>query len=107
MPYDDPDPTDPMTLNGVVFETGSVDTTRDMAECFIEEYFRLGFDSERITKMFQTKGYAGPYMAYQKLGDKIIRSLIDEFSRRWGPRQNRCSVDRNDQGDVLLPVLQQ
>lgn len=38
MPYDDPDPTDPMTLHSVVVETRDNSAMTDMAECFIDEY---------------------------------------------------------------------
>ena len=107
MPYEEPDPTDPMTLQGMVFETEDDQATHDMAECFIEEYIRLGSSAAQIMKMFQTSDYAGPHLAYQVLGEKTITSLIDEIAQRWGPRQPRKPVDRNADGDVILPVLEQ
>lgn len=107
MPYDDPDATDPMTLHGVVLETDSAEANRDMACCFIEEYLRLGFDRVRLLKLFQTKGYAGPYMAYCELGEETIMKLIDEYASRWGPRQNLGPIDRDPHGGIPLPVLGQ
>ncbi len=107
MPYEDPDPTDPMTLHGMAFETDNDQPLREMAACFIEEYIRLGFSADRIVKMFATKGYAGPHLAYQALGQEAIVSLIDEYAQRWGPRQPKTTVDRSATGDVILPVLEQ
>ncbi len=88
MPYDDPDPTDPMTLHGVVLsddEPPPRSTIRVMAECFADEYARLGFDRTRILKMFTTQGYAGPNMAYEVLGQDEVIELVDDVLARWGP----------------------
>ncbi len=105
MPYDDPDATDPMTLHGVVVETESDAAMRDMAECFVEEYIRSGFDEDRILKLFQTQGYAGAFLAYQTLGEAVIRSLFAEHMQRRGPLQYRSAVKRRKGGDMALPVL--
>ena len=86
MPYDDPDTTDPMTLHGVMFDVDDADAHREMAECFIEEYIRLGFDRARLVKLFHTRGYAGPHMALKILGEPAIERLIDSCLARWGPR---------------------
>ncbi len=107
MPYDDPDATDPMTLHGVSCETDSDQAHRDMSACFVEEYFRLGFTREQILKMFRTKGYAGPHLAYEMFGEEAIVALIDEYALRWGPRQPQQEIDRKADGDVALPVLEQ
>ena len=89
MPYGEPDDTDPMMLNGVVLENGEappLEAVREMVECFIDEYARLGFDANRILHMFRTKGYAGPYMATEILGEKAIQELVDMVLARWGGR---------------------
>lgn len=78
MPYDDPDPTDPLTLHGVAFETEDDQAMLDMVRCFIEEFARLGFNGDRILQVFRTKGYVGPHGAYCLLGEEVIRNLIDE-----------------------------
>ncbi len=106
MPYDDPDATDPMTLRGVVVESNDDGPVREMAECFIVEYARMGFDSDRILQIFKTSGYAGPFLAYQTLGEQVIRSLIDEqmsircMGRSDGPR------DLERDGRINLPILE-
>ena len=105
MPYEDPDPTDPMTLHGMMFETEDDAAVREMAACFIEEYLRLGFSADRILKMFRTPGYAGTRLACAALGEETIAALIDEYARRRGPCPPRQTFDRNADGDILLPVL--
>lgn len=85
MPYNDPDATDPMTLTGVVIETEDDRAMREMADCFVEEYMRLGFDPERLLHLFKTRGYVGPFMAYQALGEPAIRTLIEQHAQRRGP----------------------
>src|SRR5262245_22783125 len=91
MPYGEPDDTDPMILSGVVLDDIGPPTreaVREMAECFIDEYFRLGFDANRILHMFNTRGYAGPHMALALLGEQTIRELVDMVLARWGGRRN-------------------
>jgi hypothetical protein len=107
MPYEDPDATDPMTLHGVAVPTDGDQAHREMAACFVEEYLRLGHTPEQILKMFQTKGYAGPYLAFEILGQEAIASIIEEYAQRWGPRQRKQVTDRNADGDVVLPILEQ
>jgi len=108
MPHDDPDPTDPMTLHGVMMEDGHappLDAVRDMAECFIDEYARLGFDADRILHLFRTRGYAGPYMAAEMLGDGAIRELVDAVLARWGRRRVSDTAQRARNGDWSLTVF--
>ncbi len=106
MPYEDPDPTDPMTLHGVSVETDNVDAHREMAECFIEEFLRMGFDRERLMRIFQNPGYAGPFMAFQELGEAEILKLIDEQIRLRGPRSARGSGIRATDDEISLPILE-
>ena len=106
MPYDDPDATDPMTLHGVVLETNSDAAMRDMADCFVEEYLRSGFDPDRILKMFRTEGYAGPFLAYQTLGEDAIRRIIDELIPLWGGRKAKTPQSSSAAGQISLPVLE-
>jgi hypothetical protein len=68
------------------------EAVREMAECFIDEYARLGFDANRILHMFRIKGYAGPYMATRVLGEAAIRELVESVTARWGGRRNGAVV---------------
>ncbi len=104
MPHGDPDATDPMRLHGVVIETESDEAMRDMAECFVEESLRNGLDADRILGMFKTPGYAGPFLAYQTLGERAIRRVIDELlALRGGPD---AETARAADGRMRLPVLE-
>lgn len=108
MPYGDPDHTDPMTLHGVVLEdvgAPPIDAIREMAECFIDEYARLGFDANRILQMFRTKGYAGPYMATELLGEAAIRELVESVLARWGGRRAATTSRTTTQREMSLTVL--
>lgn len=108
MPYGEPDHTDPMILSGVVFEDAGAPTeaaVREMAECFIEEYARLGFDANRILHMFQVRGYAGPYMATQMLGEAAVRELVDQVIARWGGRRDGALAKAKEEKGWSLTVL--
>ena len=86
MPYDDPDPSDPMTLNGVAIETDAEtaeETLRAMAVCFAEEFVRMGYEPERILFLFESPIYHGPHSAYQALGAEAIQRIIDQAVRTW------------------------
>lgn len=106
MPYEDPDPTDPMTLHGVVVETESDEAMVEMAVCFIEEYARLGFDADRMERMFHTQGYAGPAMALKVLGEQRIRTLIAEEVALRGPRHSQKTRCTTTSAGISLPVLE-
>jgi len=88
MPYDDPAPTDPMTLHGVVVETDDPNAMLEMASCFIDEYLRMGCTQDQLLKMFKVPQYIGPYKAYESLGEETISELIDEITSRWGGRRS-------------------
>jgi hypothetical protein len=106
MPYDDPDPTDPMTLHGVSVPTGDGNAVVEMASCFIEEYARLGFSEARILQMFRTTGYAGPALARHVLGEENIKRLVaDEMAKRGPVVPGRLRMERNAAG-LGLPVLE-
>ncbi len=105
MPHGDPDPTDPMTLHGVVVETEDDRAMREMAECFIEEYIRSGFGPERILKMFGTREYAGPHLAYRLLGAEAIGAMVDRHAALRAHRKSVPAV-RSGNGDICLPVLE-
>ncbi len=108
MPYGEPDHTDPMTLNGVVLEDVGAPTqeaVHEMAECFIDEYARLGFDANRILHMFSTKGYAGPFMATELLGGQAIRELVEKVLARWGGKRTGGIVQQTQKDQWSLTVL--
>src|SRR5262245_28722114 len=83
MPKDEFDFEDPFELNGMALMT-SEDTTNDMAECFIEEFMRMGYNAKQILALFRDPHYLGPNMALQKRGEQFVRELIIEVFSRWG-----------------------
>ena len=109
MPYGEPDYSDPMTISGVVLEDVGAppeEAVREMAECFIDEYARLGFDGNRILHMFKTRGYAGPYMATRLLGEEAIRELVDQVLSRWGGRRAGTMAKKTETSGWSLTVLE-
>ena len=92
MPYDDPDPTDPTMLVGVVLPSGA-EAMRDMAYVFAEEFARMGFDAQGVLSLFQDPFYAGAHQAYQALGEDAVRTIVEECIAVWG----RQRIMTNDQ----------
>jgi len=83
MPFQDPDPTDPSMLVGVMLPADA-EATRDMAYVFAEEFARLGYDRSRLLGLFKTPFYGGAHGAYRQLGETEILSIIDECLNAWG-----------------------
>jgi hypothetical protein len=102
MPHNDPDPTDPMALHGVAVQTDDPAVMREMAQCFIEEYLRMGYARDRVLSMFATPRYAGPYMARQALGEEAIAALIDEVASRWGGRRREPATQETSRSGLKM-----
>lgn len=100
MPYNDPDDTDPMELQGMVVETDNPGVQREMATSFIEEFMRMGYGRDYIMSLFMIPDYIGPYMAYQELGPEVILELIEEQAALWGGRRETGVASRDANGDV-------
>lgn len=83
MPKDEFDFNDPFELNGHVLPTVE-DTTDAMAECFIEEYSRMGYSHRQILALFRNPLYLGPHLAFQRRGESFLRQLIANVFARWG-----------------------
>jgi hypothetical protein len=94
-----------MTLHGVSIETGDDSAMLEMAECFIDEYARLGFDANRILHLFNTRGYAGPFMAATVLGNERIRGLVAAVLARRGERRAPALGRTTEKRGIGLTVL--
>ena len=85
MPYDDPDPDDPHLLVGVSLP-GDETTTREMAEAFADEFAQMGFDRDRLLRLFSNPFYTGAHAARQLLGDAEITRIVVDSLRAYGGR---------------------
>jgi|SRR5215510_2629798 len=83
MPYDDPDPQDPMMLVGVSLPADP-EADRDMAFAFAEEFARLGYAGRQIVALFREPFYAGAHGAYLRLGEAEIQTIVNETLAVWG-----------------------
>ena len=83
MPFEDPDPTDPNMLVGVMLPADA-EATRDMAYVFAEEFARFGYTREQLLWLFKNPFYGGAHGAYRSLGEPETLSIIDECLKVWG-----------------------
>lgn len=82
MPKDEIDPDDPMELRGVGLLTDH-DTTEPMAECFIEEFLRLGHNHRQILALFRNPHYTGVHLVLQQRGEDFVKAKITEVFGWW------------------------
>jgi hypothetical protein len=97
MPYDDPDPQDPMMLMGVGLPAGP-EAQRDMAYAFTEEFARLGYDARQILALFMNPFYAGAHGAFRELGRDEVTAIIAETVAVWGRMRLVDAGPRESQG---------
>ena len=83
MPKDEFDVDDPLELNGVAFLTEE-DTSAEMAECFTEEFLRMGYNHKQVLALFRNPIYVGPNMVLQNKGEAFVREIIAGTFARWG-----------------------
>ncbi|MBI4841069.1 MAG: hypothetical protein HY803_08345 [candidate division NC10 bacterium] len=106
MPYDDPDPTDPQMLVGVVLPSNE-EATREMAYVFAEEFARMGFDAQGIANLFRDPFYAGAHQVYRALGaeavDEIVRECVGIWGRTAGTIQEAPAAVQEDIQELLWP----
>jgi hypothetical protein len=83
MPYQDPEPEDPLELMGIELP-GDEAVTREMAEAFADEFAQLGFGRAQILTLFRTPHYAGAHKAWKLLGEGEIARVVDESVAVYG-----------------------
>jgi hypothetical protein len=83
MPHDEFVDEDPMGLVGMVLpgEPGQLEA---MAECFVEEYVRLGWDERRLMTLFTNPMFMATYRIYREKGEGFVRELISRMIKKWG-----------------------
>jgi hypothetical protein len=105
MPKDEFDFDDPMELNGVAFLTDE-DTTTVMAECFIEEFMRMGYNDKQILALFRNPHYIGMNMVLQKRGEQFILGLVSDTFARWGKPVGKSEIQdlKSETQQTLTPA---
>ena len=98
MPKDEFDFEDPLELTGVALYTDE-DTSRDMAECFVEEFLMLGYNHKQLLALFRNPHYLGMNMVLQNKGEAFVKEVIREVLARWGktihwPATAEASADK-------------
>jgi hypothetical protein len=87
MPKDEFDPEDPMELCGVGLLTQD-DTSETMAECFIEEFLRLGYNPKQVLALFRNRHYTGMNMVLANRGEDFVKTKITEVFGWWNREVN-------------------
>ena len=85
MPKDEFDFDDPLELTGVALSTDE-DTSRDMAECFVEEFLMLGYNHKQLLALFRNPYYLGMNMVLQNKGETFVKEVIGDVLARWGKK---------------------
>ena len=101
MPYDDPEPDDPHILVGVSLP-GDETVTREMAAAFADEFAQMGFDRDRLLRLFANPFYTGAHAARQLLGDAEITRIVVESLRAYGSTRLRV-IDSAEADDDEEP----
>jgi hypothetical protein len=73
---------DPMGLVGMVVpgEPGQLEA---MAECFVEEYVRLGWDERCLMTLFVSPRFLATHRIYRQKGEEYVRELIRKTWTKW------------------------
>ena len=83
MPHDDPDAGDPLELCGVgVPDPGGLGMTL-LAECFAEEFLRLGHSAGEVLALFRSPEYRLAYQAWCALGDERVSGIVATQALVW------------------------
>ena len=87
MPKDEFVEEDPMDLVGMVLpgEPGQLEA---MAECFVEEYVRMGWDEPRLMTLFVNPLFMATHRIYRQKGEDYVRDLIRKMCVKWGVMRN-------------------
>ncbi len=89
MPMKEPGSEDPMELVGVRLPVKDDTAVKEMAECFIEEFIRMGHSVDEVFALFKNPFYAGPHEAYRNLGEDWISKMITNYDRIFRPTAHR------------------
>lgn len=85
MPKDEFDTEDPLELVGMVV-AGEPGQLEAMAECFVEEYVRMGWDEQRLMTLFVNPLFMATHRIYRQKGEEYVRALIRRMCAKWNVR---------------------
>jgi hypothetical protein len=67
-----------------------------MAECFIEEFLRLGHSAVQILALFRNPHYTGMNMVLQNRGEDFVKAKISEVFGWWKREVTGSTQPSND-----------
>lgn len=73
---------DPMELVGVVLPSEPGQLER-MAETFVEEYVRMGWDESRLMTLFTQPLFMATHRIYRQKGEAYVRDLVRKTCARY------------------------
>jgi hypothetical protein len=82
MPKDEFVDEDPMGLVGMVMpgEPGQLEA---MAECFVEEYVRMGWNEARLMTLFTNPMFMATHRIYRQKGEAYVMKIIQQTIAKW------------------------
>ena len=82
MPKDEFVDEDPLELVGVALpgEPGQIER---MAETFVEEYIRMGWDEQRLMTLFTNPMFMATHRVYRQKGAEYVQTLIRSLRRKY------------------------
>jgi hypothetical protein len=86
---------DPMELMGMVMP-GDENTLEEMAECFIDEYARLGWGERQIMALFVSPMFMATHRVYRTKGEDYVRDLIQKRLDIWHPNRKTSDELKHD-----------
>ena len=86
---------DPMELMGMVMP-GDENTLEEMAECFIDEYARLGWGERQILALFVSPMFMATHRVYRTKGEDYVRDLIQKRLDIWHPNRKTSDELKHD-----------
>ncbi len=95
MPHDEFVDEDPLGLVGMVMpgEEGQLEA---MAECFVEEYARMGWNEARIMTLFTQPLFMATHRVYRLKGESYARELIHKVCARYQPLLQHATAERSN-----------
>jgi hypothetical protein len=96
------EPEDAVELVGIELPPIDEDTWVGMAQCFIEEYVRMGCTSTEIMDLARNPFYRALHDIVQQRGEAFVQQLIDEAMGQWRPQElERPTIDTSGSEEIF------